>query len=292
MRITPSLLCFFLIFSAAPAADPAPSSPVDIYISARDHYIAAFKDAAEGDKKADAARNDVERLLRAAVPAWSAPGFPSTGEVNLNCLDDNDLGFSALDGLEYSAGDTSVIVTSRTLLLRWLIRHNAEYGTDKMPVSIPRVFRAGNFWTYSSCPDAATQLTGMVLVKAPPGADLAIAQIAAVAQVPAKDEAPSAMLAAVMRGDRVFIARQKLTVTFDKPEMCKKALDQTLAKSEKALKEYQAAKAKDPKAFDTHQQLEEQADRDYRACFAQHLPAQKTYTAVQKQAQALVDLLH
>jgi hypothetical protein len=160
-----------------------------------------------------------------------------------------------------------------------------------MPASIAQAFRAGNFWTFASCPDAAVQLTGMVLVKAPPGADLAIAQIAAVAQVPAKDEPPSALLAAVVRGDRVFIARQKLTLAFDKPEMCKKALDQTLAKSEKALKDYQAAKAKDPKAFDTHQQLEEQADRDYRACFAQHLPAQKNYAALQKQAQMLVDLL-
>jgi hypothetical protein len=292
MRITPSLLCFFLIFSAAPAADPASPTAVDTYISARDRYIAAFKDAADGDKKAEAALGGVERLLRAAVPAWTSPGFPSTGEVNTSCLDDNDLGFSALDGLAYDAGDTSVIVTSRELLLRWLTRHNAEYGNDKMPVSIPRAFRAGNFWTYSSCPDAAAQLTGMVLVKAPPGADVAIAQTAAFAQVPAKDEPPSALLAAVVRGDRVFIARQKLTVTFDKPEMCKKALDQTLAKSEMAQKEYQAAKEKDPKAFDKSVQLKELADRDYRACFAQHLPAQKNYAALQKLAQTLVDLLH
>ncbi len=289
MRITPSLLCFFLIFSAAPAADPV--SPTDTYMMARDRYIAAFKDAADGDKKAEAALGGVERLLRAAVPAWTSPGFPSPGEVNTSCLDDNDLGFSALDGLAYDAGDTSVIVTSRELLLRWLTRHNAESGNDKMPVSIPRVFRAGNFWTYSSCPDAAAQLTGMVLVKAPPGADVAIAQTAAFAQVPAKDDPPSALLAAVVRGDRVFIARQKLTVTFDKPEMCKKALDQTLAKSEMAQKEYQAAKEKDPKAVDKSVQLKELADRDYRACFAQHLPTQKNYAALQKQAQTLVDLL-
>jgi hypothetical protein len=290
MRITPSLLCFFLIFSAAPAADPA--SPTDTYISARDRTIAAFKGAAEDDKKAAAARSDVERLLRAAVPAWTSPGFPATGAINLSCLDDNDLGFSVLDGLVYSAGDTSVLVTSRTLLMRWLTRHNAEYKVGKIPVSVPGAFRSGNFWTFASCPDAAAQMSGMVLVKAPPGAEVAMVQLAVFAQDLAKDADPSMMLAVVVHGDRIFIARQKLTATLDKPAMCKTALDQALAKSEKALKDYQAEKAKNPKVFDTHVQLEEQADRDYRACFAQHLPSQKNYAALQKQSQALVDLLH
>jgi hypothetical protein len=38
-----ALLCFSLIFSAAGAADPAPPSPTDTYIMARDRYIAEFQ---------------------------------------------------------------------------------------------------------------------------------------------------------------------------------------------------------------------------------------------------------
>jgi hypothetical protein len=76
-------------------------------------------------------------------------------------------------------------------------------------------------------------------------------------------------------------------------------LDQTLTKSAAALKAYQdslkgtpAGKVKDATRFDDHIALEDKADREYRACFAQHLMEQPNYTAVQRQAQALVDLLH
>jgi hypothetical protein len=295
MRITPSFLCFFLIFFAAVTADPAPSSPADTYIVARDRYLAEFKahpaaDAA--DKREQKALADLERLLTAAVPAWSAPGFPANGTINLDTLDEGDIGFGALDGVSYQAGDTTVVATTRPLLMRWLANHrNWHDGAAKVPVSVPVAFRAENFWTFVRTADAAAQMFGMVLVKAP-GADVAMVLLAVFAQDLAMDEGPSMLLATVVRGDRVLIAEQKLTVALDKPAMCKKALDQTRAKSEKALKDYQIAKAKDPKAFDMHEQLEHQADHDYRACFALHLPEQTNYAAVQKQAQALVDLLH
>ena len=131
-----ALLCFSLLFPAAWAADPAPPSPTDTYISARDHYIAEFRhipDRARGDKHAAEALAAVDRLLRVAVPAWTAPGFPATGEMNRNCMDDNEIGFSVLDGLVYRAGDTEVVVTNRAL----------------MKGAIPAIFRNEAFWTFA-----------------------------------------------------------------------------------------------------------------------------------------------
>ena len=118
MRITPALLCFSIIFFPALAADGA--SPTDTYLSARDRFIAAHKgkDVSDGP-----ARAEIERLLRRVVPAFTAPGF-SAGELNLNCLDDNDAGFSALDGLAYSAGETSVVYVWNPFVT----------GTNRVPV--------------------------------------------------------------------------------------------------------------------------------------------------------------
>ena len=272
------------------AADPT----TDTYLAARDRFIAANKgkDAPDG-----VARAGVERLLRAAIPTFTAPGF-SAGELNLNCLDDNAAGFSALDGLAFSAGETSVVVSTRTLTTQWLARHNKEFATDRMPGSIPAAFRSGKFWTFTSCPDAAAQLRGQVLVKAPAGTDMAIAQLAVFAQHGASEQDADTLLVAAVRGDRVLLARQKLTVKLDRPAICKTALDQTLAKSAAALKAYQEAikdqppgKVKDPSRFNEHLAYEEKANREYPACFAQHLPEQANFAAVQKQAQALVDLL-
>jgi hypothetical protein len=307
MRFFPAFLCFSVLFSvAAVAAPPTPAvqpSPTDTYITARDRYLAEFKahpTQGDADKREVRALADLERLIKLAVPAWTAPGFPATGKINLSALDDNEMGLSVLNGLVYSAGGTAVIVTNRALLMRWLAdRHKTANGGAKVPVSIPAAFRTEDFWTFASFDDAAAQLYGLVLVKALSGADMATVELAVFAQDLAMDAGPDTLLVAVVRGDRVFIAKQKLTLALAKPPVCKKALDQTLTKSAAALKAYQdslkgtpAGKVKDATRFDDHIALEDKADWEYRACFAQHLMEQPNYTAVQRQAQALVDLLH
>lgn|GEM_PF-1420068 len=300
MRIASALLCFSIIFSAAWAADPAPLSPTDTYIVARDRYIAAFKDLPDREQqggRAVEALAGVEQLLRAVVQAWSAPGFWE-GKVNLSCTDDDAMGFSALDGLAYEAGDTSVIVTNRTLLMGWLDRRHNKYN-DNIPVSIPAAFRAEDFWTFSVSCDAGAQLRGKVRVKAPVRGDLVMVELAVFAQYEATDRDADTLLAVSLHGDRIFIARQKLAVTLDRPAICKKIVDPILAKSAEALKEYQASlkgkppgKVKDISRFNDHIALKEEAGREYQACFAKNLPEQPNYAAIQKQAQALVDLLH
>jgi hypothetical protein len=303
MRIAASLLCISLIFSAAPAADPAPQSPTDTYISARDRAIADFR--AHGGQNWDqkrfaAARAEPERLLRAAVPAWNAPGFPKTGTINVSVYDDPELGFSVLDGLVYEAHDTAVLVTNRALLQRWLAdRRKAAGRTGRLPAAIPAAFRSQDFWTFALASDAAAQLRGQLLVKVPPGNDMAVASIAVFAQDLAMDELPDTLLVAVVRGDRVFVARQKLAAALTKPALCKSNLDRARLKSAAALKAYQETlksapegKAKDTSRFDQSVALDERADSDYRACFAQQLIAQSNYGAIAKQAQTLVDLLH
>jgi len=283
MRLAPALLCFSLIFSAAPAADPAPSSATDTYISARNRYLAEFKahpTAGEADKRVEHALADLERLLRLAVPAWQARGFAAKGRINLGSLEADDVEFGQVDGLRYTAGDNTVIVTTKPLLTRWLADHRNWWKDEKnIPASMTAAFRSEAFYTQALSTDAAAFLHGLVLVKAPPGAELAVVELAAFAQDLVLDRGPTTLLAVVLRGDRVFIAEEKLQTPLPPVLFCKKTMDLTLVH------------AKAEKNTDKSNALEEKADREYRDCFGVRLREQPNYAATQKQAQALVDLL-
>ncbi len=287
MRISSAFLCFSLLFSAAPAADPAPFSATDTYISARDRYLAEFKahpTRDDADKRVEHALADLERLLKLAVPAWQDPGFPAKGRINLGSLEADDVEFGQVDGLRYTAGDTTVIVTTKALLTRWLAGHRNWWKDEKnIPASMTAAFRSEAFYTQALSTDAAAYLHGMVLVTVPPGADLAVVELAAFSQDVVLDHGPTTLLAVVLRGDRIFIAEEKLKTPLPPAAFCKKTMDLTLA---------QAKAAADAKNTDKSDALEEKADREYRDCFGVRLREQPNYAAVRKQAQALVDLLH
>jgi hypothetical protein len=301
MRISSLALCFFAIFSAAGAAEPAPASPTDTYIMARDRYIAAFKglpDEEVNGKRGVDARTEVETLLQLAVPSWSGPDVSRFSAMNRNdCMDDPEMGFSVLDGRVYGAGKASVIVTNRALLMRWLDhRHGVHH--DNIPGSIPAAFRADDFWTFSAFCDAAAQLRGQVLVKAPAGTDIAFAALGLFAQYVATDKDADTLLVAVVRGDRVFVAKEKLADAMVRPAICKRDLDLTLAKAAAVQKSYREylktvppGTLKDTTRFGDYLALEKKADREYSACFAQHLREQPNYAAIEMQAQAVVDSL-
>lgn len=280
-----ALLCFSLIFSAAWAADPVPPSPTDTYILARDRYIAAFKnlpDRGRGDSRAAEALAGVDRLLRAAVPAWTASGFPATGEMNLNCMDDNDMGFSVPDGLAYRAGGTSVIVTNRALLLGWQARHNTEYRTH-VPVAIPAAFRDETFWTFAASCDAGAYIHGTVPVRVGEGADSVTVALGGFHNGLDYDATPDELLAAVVRGDRVWIATETLKQPLAPFTGCVNAY-------KRGSDEYPFAPTVQQSAR-LHDQAMADAVTNYQACFARELRKRPAYAAVQKQAQDLVDLL-
>lgn len=98
------------------------------------------------------------------------------------------------------------------------------------------------------------------------------------------------IVAAAVRGERVFIAERTLAPTAPVPA-CRAPMKKTLAASETAVNAYQASQLKDQASFDRHVALENQADRDYRLCFARHVQEQPAFPQFEKQAQALVSLL-
>jgi hypothetical protein len=118
-------------------------SPEDAYLAARDRYIASFKVTANAkDEKAvfarhDKAVKDLEQQLKSIVGPFSASGFPAEGKLSLVSLFPHDIGFGMLDGLVYGEGESakSIVVTTDSLLDKWLLSHPKGRSKDDIPTS-------------------------------------------------------------------------------------------------------------------------------------------------------------
>ena len=107
---------------------------------------------------------------------------------------------------------------------------------------------------------------GEVPVKIPGGTGAA--QLAADTQTGYLDEGPKYLfVVVVLRNDGAFVASQPLATDISRQPICERLLR-------------------------TDHNTGEQAARDFQACFAPHLHEQPQYDALEKQAQALVNLLH
>jgi hypothetical protein len=285
MRTAPALLCIFIVFSAAGAASPA-----DTYQAARDRLVAEFSESGAADKNQSSALSYLDRQLAAAVPSWQAPGFPAKGEINLGSLAAGYEDYGRLDGMRYvsGAGDTAVVVTVLPLLKLWLAGHRNWWpGKENVPQSADAAFHSEAFYTQAISPDAAMASYGEVPLE--PGKGVAL--LAVFTQDLAFDSGPDSIVVSVIRGERVFVAEQKLNTGTRPVAVCQNAMKQALAEADAEMNAYGASRLKDRVHFDRHLALEDKADRDYRRCFARHLPQEPTYEAILKQAQRLAALL-
>jgi hypothetical protein len=134
------VLCTLLLATAATAQAQQPSQDnralEDRYIADRDLAIARFtpeKVEKLGDSaapQAETAFAALEQQMRAIVGPVEIAGLPES-KLNLGSLYTGDMGFGTLDGLLFHSPDTktSIVVTTRTLFLRWLDAHRSWQDT-------------------------------------------------------------------------------------------------------------------------------------------------------------------
>ncbi len=141
------------------------ASPEDDYIAARDAAIAQFRlkdnePITDAISKAEAeARAALEKQLQAVIGASGVAGAPAQGKLNIDSLISGDMGFGLLDGLVFRLDkDRQVLVTTRTLLTRWLAaqqevwKQSPEHG---FPAEADAALRTENFYTQALSHDAA-----------------------------------------------------------------------------------------------------------------------------------------
>lgn len=271
--------CFICIFSCLIAAMSAQADPTADYLAARDQYITAFKNLPDKDQngpQAKQSRAHVEQLLTRAIQPWSAPGFPPHGAMNRFCFDDDALGFSVPNGLIYSTQTTTVFVTNRALLQDWL-RKNNKVSATQAQIAFPAVFSDEELWTVTVGCDSGADLRKMIDIPRPAGADSVAAALVEFSTGGGLISTPDTVVAAVVRGDRIFMASTKLTEPLPADPDCKKT---------------QARREKELLSGPSPQYARSDAAVSYQVCFDKNLAHRPVYAKVQKQAQALANILH
>jgi hypothetical protein len=253
------------------------ASPEAAYLAARDKAIAEIK-ALEDSKASESAIQaaeekaaaDLERRLRDIVGPLAIKGFPAAGKLNL-ALSIHDEEFGDLDGLASTVEGQDMVVTTRPLLTAWLDEVAKDEDKDRrLPNAIEAAVGQDNFYTFSVGEDAAFARYADLPVTQPPGADLAVAALGVFEQADGLWP-PDAIVATVIKGDRVFVASIRRKPPIDTIPACRALW--TKAKGE------QAAEAS------------EQGDKDYRACFSAHAAKEPFFAGLTREAQGLVDRL-
>ncbi|HZP79197.1 MAG TPA: hypothetical protein VFB45_23880 [Pseudolabrys sp.] len=290
-------LCAAAFFALATPAAAATSE--DAYIAARDRAIKEINAAADAkpqpamdklDAMSNKARADLEQRLRGIVGPVAIKGVDGQGALNLDTLIKGDESFGILDGIVYGPldGKTRVIVTTRTLLTRWLREHKTWWG-DKAPMlQVPaQAVREEAFYTQAVLTDSAILRFAELPLRKPADADFAFAMLAARTQDQAPDKADE-IFVALGRGARVYVASSKEVDPLGPIAAC-----QTI-RADLSRKASEAAARKDlsdTQRSELSDKLSAQADRDYLSCFAREAPQQKDFTAAVAAAQALMERL-
>ncbi|HWV53351.1 hypothetical protein, partial [Pseudorhodoplanes sp.] len=176
----------------------------DRYLAARDAAIDRFTpervpNIGETELDAEAkARVELEGLMRAVLGSDTPPGFEA-GQFNLTTLFSGDIDFGKLDGFMFEAdgGDTQMVVTTRSLLTKWL---QAKWQDPKDRLPPDAAMKSETFYLRSLGSDAAVLSYADIPLDMPD----TFAILAARTQDAPPNEANEVFLTAI-RGDRVFV---------------------------------------------------------------------------------------
>jgi hypothetical protein len=267
------------------------------YIATRDAFADKLKRADEAGKLGDDLWKEQERVvadlagqLRGLIGPLEIKGLSGPGKLHNETLFYSDVGFGALDGLEFATEDdkTHVAVTTRSLFTRWLRAHNAK--ALMVPQETAAALKAEAFYTQAVSADAE-------VVKF---ADLPLAKPAKVVFIYAmlvgrtQDETPQVpneIFIAATSGGRVFVGWTAAETKIAPIAACDAVRADYAKQAEAAFAAYQASNLKNKSLVEKSDVLRAQGDATFRRCFAERAPKESWFGAVVTEAQALVDRL-
>lgn len=276
MRRAPIVL--LTIVAGLTTARAAP--PAAAYFAARDAAVAKIR-ALEAKKGAEAAAEtervkalaDLETRLKALIGAHGVKGFPETGKIAFDSLSENDIGFSAVDGLRFARSDDGpqLVVTTDALLDRWLrTRGDWWKKTAKKAPGLDAAMKADGFYTQAIGVDAAFGKTADIPIEKPAGATAAVAMLGGWAQ----DVGPNPrqeIIVALRKGGKLYIA-SSAPATTQPIAACEALWAEGVARARKA---------------DDSLAREDKRDAAYRACFNERAPQEKFFPALIAQAREI-----
>jgi hypothetical protein len=268
------------------------ASPHESYLAARDRYIQALDREPDdnSDNEDRSALNNLQKQLTGLIGPVELQGFSPKAKINLETLQNQQMGFGLLDALIYSSSDkkTQAIVTTQALLKAWIKDHQNWSNTEAIPQDLETALKSEIFYTQATSSDVAVAQYAEIPVSAPTKDGFAYAML----DIRRQDYSPGPpdeIIVTVLHRDRVFILSQPVEAKIQKIPACDTLWKQYAQRASRALKAYSTSK--DEKLLNDSNKLEEEGDVAFRRCFGERFKEQASFEAVRKQAQTLIQRL-
>jgi hypothetical protein len=273
------------------------ASPEEKYLETRDNFIREFEKASTGidslaeqdqhalDEKDRHALAELEKQLKPIIGPVNVEGFPKEGKINLETLQNGDLGFGQVDGLRFSAKQEELFVTTDNILKKYLA------GQPELPKDLAELSKTGEFYSLAFTSGAAVTYFAEIPVKSPNGKS----DVRAFLGLPAQDIGPfipKDIFVFVTKGNRILAVQSPAAVEITEIPQCRNEWDKFAKKKADAMEVYRSSGSNNEKAFDESvHQYEQQGFEAYQRCYDREARNQKFFASLKKQAQSIVDRL-
>jgi hypothetical protein len=281
--------CTVALCLALSAGGATAQTAEDRYLAARDAAIERFTPDRVpniGQQELDdegKTRAELDRLIRAVLGSQAPDGFEA-GQFNLTTLFTGDIDFGRLDGLNFEAdgGDTRMVVSTRSLLAKWL---QAKWQDPKERVPPDAAMKSEMFYLRALGSDAAI----LRYADIPLGEADAFAILGSRTQDAPPFDADEVFVTAI-RGDRVFVASARV-----EPPLAVASCTKSREAAEAKLAALERAEIKpgprNAAALERVIKLREQIENDFRACFAERAPKDAAFANAVKRAKEMLALM-
>jgi len=272
------------------------ASPEEKYFETRDNFIREFEKAstpidslAEQDQHALAEQDEhalaeLEKQLKPIVGAVNVEGFPKEGKINLETLQNGDLGFGQVDGLRFTANQEYLFVTTDNILKKYLA------GRPKLPKDLAELSKTGEFYTLAFTAGEAVTYFAEIPVKSPNEKSYVRAFLGLTAQ-DIGPFIPKDIFVFVTKGNRILAVQSPAAIEITEIPQCRSEWERFARKKSDAYEVYRSSGLTNEKAFDEGVQHEQQGFEAYQRCYDREAKNQKFFASLKKQAQSIVDRL-
>ncbi len=281
MNTRTSLLLLALFSCLSAPMTLLAASPEEKYFETRDNFIREFEKAAstpidslteqdqhaldEQDKRALA---ELEKQLKPIVGAVNVDGFPKQGKINLETLQNGDLGFGQVDGLRFTA----------------------KAGQLELPKDLAELSKSGEFYTRAITAESAVTYFAEIPVKSPNEKSYVRAFLGLTAQ-DIGPFIPKDIFVFVTKGNRILAVQSPAATEITEIPQCRSEWERFARKKSDADEVYRSSGLTNEKAFDEGVQHEQQGFEAYQRCYDREAKNQKFFASLKKQAQSIVDRL-
>ena len=297
MNTRTSLLVLALFSCLSAPMTLVAASPEEKYFETRDNFIREFEKASTPldslaeqdqhalDEKDRHALAELEKQLKAIVGPVNVEGFPKEGKINLETLQNGDLGFGQVDGLRFTANQEYLFVTTDNILKKYLAEQ------PELPKDLAELSRTAEFYSCAFTSGEAVTYFAEIPVKSPNGKS----DVRAFLGLTAQDIGPfipKDVFVFVTKGNRILAVQSPAAAEITEIPQCRNEWERFAKKKADANELYRSSGLNNEKAFDeVVQQYEQQGFEAYHRCYDREAKNQKFFASLKKQAQSIVDRL-